>query len=276
MGPFFMLLKETLVKSSLTLDQKYDFYERSVQNAEGEVAFMHDEFKRFHGRSPFTLREDFCGTGAISCSWVEQDKSCEAYGVDLDPEPIEMGKKRHYAKLTKSQQARMHYREENVLKTKAPKVDVICAFNFSYWIFKSRKQLLQYFKTVRKSLNKQGIFYLDIFAGPESQKLVTDTKKLDGLTYYWECQHFNPFTHDCTFAIHFRDAKGKKHENVFTYHWRMWMMPELRDILAEAGFSKTVAYWEGEDGDGGGNGEFSPAEDVENCDAWVSYIAALT
>lgn len=264
------------MKSQLTLDQKYDFYERSVQNAESEVSFMQGEFKRIYGHAPFTMREDFCGTGAISCNWVEQGKDCEAYGVDLDPEPIQMGKKRHYSKLTKPQQARMHYLQENVLKTSAPKVDVVCAFNFSYWIFKKRSDLLKYFKSVRKSLNKQGVFYLDIFAGPESQRLVTDQKKMKGLTYYWECQHFNPFTHDCTFAIHFKDAKGKKHENVFTYHWRMWMMPELRDILAEAGFSKTVVYWEGDDEDGNGNGEFTPEEDVENCDAWVSYIAALT
>lgn len=264
------------MKSQLTLEQKYDYYERSVQNAEGEVEFMNDEFKRIYGRLPFTMREDFCGTGAISCAWVNQRRDCEAYGVDLDPEPIQMGRERHYSKLNKKQQERMHYLKQNVLKVKAPKVDVVCAFNFSYFIFKSRKELLQYFKSVRKSLNKQGIFYLDIFGGPESQKLVTDTKKLDKLTYYWECQHFNPFTHECTFAIHFRDAKGKKHENVFTYHWRFWTMPELRDILAEAGFSKTVTYWEGDDEEGNGNGGFAPADDPENCDAWVSYIAALT
>lgn len=264
------------MKSQLTLEQKYDFYEKSVQNAESEVSFMQDEFKRYYGHAPFTMREDFCGTGAISCNWVQQDKQCEAFGVDLDPEPIRMGKERHYSKLSPKEQKRMHYLEQNVLHAKAPKVDVICAFNFSYFIFKSRKDLLRYFKTVRKSLNKQGMFMLDIFGGPESQKLVTDTRKLKGLTYYWECQHFNPLTHECTFAIHFKDGKGKKHDNVFTYHWRFWTLPELKDILMEAGFSRVHAYWEGDDGDGGGNGEFVPAEDGENCDAWVSYIAALT
>src|SRR5690606_23674484 len=150
---------------------------------------------------------------------------------------------------------RVHYLKQNVLNAKTPKADVICAFNFSYWIFKSRKQLLQYFKGVRKSLNKQGVFFVDLFAGPESQKRITDTKKVSsGLTYYWECQRFNPLTHECTFAIHFEDKKGK-HENVFTYDWRFWTMPELRDIMMEAGFSKTVAYWEGDDEDGSGNGE---------------------
>ncbi len=264
------------MKSTLTLEEKYDYYERSVQSADSEVAFMWDEYKRHYGHVPFSLREDFCGTGAISCEWVQQDKRCEAFGIDLDPEPIDMGKERHFSKLTKQQQGRMKYLQQNVMNAKAPSMDVICAFNFSYFIFRERKQLLQYFKSVHKSLNKQGIFYIDLFGGPESQKLVTDTKKVGKLTYYWECQHFNPVTHECTFAIHFKDAKGKKHQNVFTYHWRLWTMPELRDLLNEAGFSKVVSYWEGDDDDGGGNGEFVPADDAENCDAWVSYIAALT
>ncbi|HXH76557.1 MAG TPA: class I SAM-dependent methyltransferase [Bacteriovoracaceae bacterium] len=263
------------MKSKLTLDQKYDFYERSVQNAEGEVEFMREEFTRIYGREAYTLREDFCGTGAISCAWVQQNKDCEAFGLDLDPEPIKMGLERHYSKLSKVEQKRMQYLKQDVLKAKAPKVDVVCAFNFSYFIFKERKQLLQYFKAVRKSMNKQGVFFLDLFGGPESQKLVTDNKKMKGLTYFWECQHFNPFTHECTFAIHFKDKVGK-HENVFTYHWRFWTMPELRDLLQEAGFSKSVCYWEGDDGDGGGDGEYTPTADPENCDAWVSYIAALT
>lgn len=264
------------MKSQLTLEQKYDYYERSVQNAESEVTFMQGEFKRLYGHKAFTFREDFCGTGAISCEWVKQERACEAFGVDLDEEPIKMGKTRHYSKLSKEQQTRMQYLQKNVLTVKTPPVDIVCAFNFSYFIFKSRKQMLAYFKAVRKSLKKQGVFFLDIFAGPESQKLITDVKKMKNLTYYWECQHFNPFTHDCTFAIHFKDAKGKKHENVFTYNWRFWTMPEIRDILMEAGFSKTVAYWEGDDDKGNGNGVFTPADDAENCDAWVSYIAALT
>jgi len=264
------------VKNALTLEQKYDYYERSVQNPDGEVEFMHEEYKRFYGRSPSIFREDFCGTGAMSCSWVKQHTKYEAYGVDLDSEPLKMGEKRHFSKLNKQEQKRMHYLQKNVLTVKTPLADVICAFNFSYFIFKNRKDLLKYFKTVRKSLKKQGVFFLDIFGGPESQKLITDTKKVGDITYYWECQHFNPFTHDCTFAIHFKDPKGKKHNNVFTYNWRFWTMPEIRDILIEAGFSKTVAYWEGDDEDGGGDGIFSPTEDTENCDAWVSYVAALT
>ncbi len=262
------------MKSTLTLEEKYDYYERSVQNAESEVEFMHDQYKRISGKNPTTLREDFCGTGAISCEWVKQNKKSKAYGVDLDEEPIRMGFVRHFAKLNKDQQKRMHYLKQNVLHAEAPKVDIICAFNFSYYIFHKRAELLKYFKSVHKSLKNKGLFFIDLFGGPESQKLVTDVKHMKGLTYYWECQSFNPLTHDCVFAIHFKDKKGKKHRNVFTYHWRFWMMPELRDILLEAGFAKVTSYWEGDGPDGGGNGEFSATEVIENCDAWVSYLVA--
>lgn len=267
--------KDNHLKSQLSIEKKYDYYERSVQNPEQEVSFINEQFLRIYGHSPYTLREDFCGTGAISCHWVQQNKNSQAWGVDLDSEPILMGRKRHFDKLKSSQKKRMCYLQENVLKNSAPKVDIVCAFNFSYWIFKTRKELLKYFKGVRKSLNKQGAFFLDLFGGPESQNLVTDKKKLGKLTYYWECQHFNPISHECTFAIHFKDHQ-RIHRNVFTYHWRMWMLPELRDILQEAGFSKVLVYWEGDDGDGCGNGIFQSVDDAENCDAWVSYIAALT
>jgi hypothetical protein len=134
---------------------------------------------------------------------------------------------------------------------------------------------LSYFKKVRQGLGKQGMFFMDLFGGPESQKIVTDKRKMKDLTYYWECQSFNPITAECTFAIHFRDAQGKKHENVFTYDWRLWTIAELREILLEAGFSRSIAFWEGDDNKGGGNGIYTPSEIGENCDAWVAYIAAL-
>ena len=82
---------------------------------------------------------------------------------------------------------------------------------------------------------------------------------------------FNPINNHCTFAIHFKRDGEKKRKEVFVYDWRMWTMSELRDILIEAGFSKTVAYWEGDDDEGGGNGEFYPSEEEENCNGRDEY-----
>ena len=93
--------------------------------------------------------------------------------------------------------------------------------------------------------------------------------------YYWECQKFNPLNNHCRFAIHFKRKGEKKRKDVFVYEWRMWGMNELKDILLEAGFSKCVSYWEGEDEDGDGDGNFFVTEEADNCDAWVTYIAAV-
>lgn len=254
---------------------KYWYYEKSVQNPSNEVSFFNEKFTELRKKTAHTLREDFCGTGSISCEWVKQGPKHQAWGIDLDPEPVEYGKVNHLSKLDPVDQTRMHYILENVLSAKKEDVDICFAFNFSYFIFKKRKDLLSYFKAVREALNEDGVFFLDLFGGPDSQTEMTDVIEHDHFKYYWECQKFNPIDNSCRFAIHFKRKGEKKREDAFVYEWRMWGMAELRDILKEAGFTKTVAYWEGDDGDGGGDGEFYAAEEAENCDAWVTYIAAL-
>jgi hypothetical protein len=92
--------------------------------------------------------------------------------------------------------------------------------------------------------------------------------------YYWDCDKYNPLTGEVLYYIHFK-KDGYKHKQVFTYDWRMWQPMELREILEEAGFKSSVIYWEGDDEDGTGDGNFYPSEDEENCDSWVTYICAL-
>ncbi len=263
-------------KKASTGFNKHYYYEKSVQNPSHEVEFLADEYKRIKKRKAKTLREDFGGTGFLSCTWVAKHKENEAVAIDLDSDPIEYGKLRHYSKLNSEQQKRMKYTKGNVLSTSNPKADIICAFNFSYFIFKKRKEILKYFKAVRKTCGKNTVFFLDLFGGPESQTLLEEETEHDNFSYFWDCQKFNPITNECLFAIHFKDEKGKKHKNCFTYDWRLWSMPELTDLLEEAGFSKVITYWEGDDDDDdGGNGEFYPSREEENCDSWVTYIAAL-
>lgn len=254
---------------------KYFYYEKSVQYPKGEVEFLAEKFQDLRGRKAKTLKEDFCGTGAISCEWVKQGKDYYSYGVDLDMEPISYGEEHHRGKLAPDEKKRMTYINGNVLTAKAPKVDVCFAFNFSYFIFKKRSDLLKYFKAAYKSLDDKGVFFIDLFGGPDSQTITTDIIDHKDFQYFWDCQKFNPIDNSCRFAIHFKRVGEKKRENVFIYEWRLWGMQELRDILEEAGFKKTYAYWEGEDGEGGGDGNFTRTEDAENCSAWVTYIAAL-
>lgn len=261
--------------NSLPEFDKHTYYEMAVQNPQNEVDFFNEKFQEIRKRQAFTLREDFCGTAAISCKWVAQSPKHLAYGIDLDPDPIAYGKEYHLAKLDKESQGRMQYIEGNVLNSGSPKVDITFAFNFSYFIFKKRSELLQYFKAALASLNDDGVFFVDIFGGPDSQTVMTDVIKHEGFKYYWECQKFNPITNDCRFAIHFKRKGEKKRKDCFVYNWRMWTMIEIRELMLEAGFKETLAYWEGEDEEGDGNGEFYLSEDEENCDAWVTYIAAI-
>jgi hypothetical protein len=269
-------VKKPINNPSLPEFDRHWYYEASVQNPPGEVEFLNEKYTELRGKKAYLLREDFCGTAAISCHWAAQSKEHFAWGIDLDPDPVDYGKKHHYSKIPVDAQKRMKYMLENVLDAKTPQVDIIFAFNFSYFIFKQRKTLLEYFKQVHADLKEGGVFFIDIFGGPDSQTVMTDVIEHDHWKYYWDCLEFDPINNDCKFAIHFKREGEKKRKNVFVYEWRMWGMRELRDLLEEAGFAKTVAYWEGDDEeDEGGNGEFYQTEHEENCDAWVTYIAAL-
>lgn len=262
------------MSATLPMHEKHKLYELSVQCHETDIDFIADEFKKFRGRVPFSLREDFGGTAAMACDWVKQSKEHKAWGIDFDQEPITYGKEVHYAKLNDDEKKRMTYIEGNVLDDYAFKSDVVVAFNFSYFIFKKRKQLLNYFKKVRDGLDDDGAFFIDLFGGTECRQELIEETEHDDHSYFWDCDSYNPMTGEVLYYIHF-EKNGVKYEKAFTYDWRHWGLAELRDILEDAGFSKVITYWEGDDDDGSGDGHFHESEKEENCESWVTYMCAL-
>lgn len=252
----------------------HDLYERSVQAVDVEVEFLDDTFRALRGRSPVTYREDFCGTAAASCEWVRSAAGRRAIGVDIDASVLDWGRRNRVARLNESARARVKLLNDDVRTVETDPVDLVCAFNFSYFCFKTRDEMRSYFARVHKALNPDGLFFLDAFGGPDASDLQKEKTKHDGFTYIWEQAQFEPVTSRIVCHIHFKFPDGSKIKRAFTYDWRLWTLPELRELLTEAGFSKVRVYWEGDDGEGGGNGIFTEHATGEPDLAWIAYLVA--
>ncbi len=253
---------------------KYYYYNQSVQSADVDVKFFRESYEELKGKLPKTFREDFCGTFKLSCEWVKLNPHFESYGVDLDPEPIEYGKQNYLPELLEDQQKRVHIEQGNVLDAGLPSTDIIAACNFSYFIFKERETLKKYFANNLKALKDDGIFILDIFGGSECYEPNEEETEHDGFSYYWDQDSWDPVTNEATYFIHFKVKGQKKVKKAFVYDWRMYSIPEIKDILLEAGFKNVHVYWEGTDEDGEGDGEFKRVTKGEDCESWVAYIVA--
>jgi hypothetical protein len=266
-------------KRAQTLAEKSDkhiLYEKAVQDADAEIEFIEATYSDLRGRSLRTLREDFCGTASVATTWVRRHRGNHALGVDLDPEVLAWGQAHHVARLTAGERDRLRLVEGNVLSVHSPNQDAVLAMNFSYWIFKQRAQLRSYFKTVLGHLNSEGVFFLDCYGGYDAFRVLRERRRLGNFTYIWDQASYNPVTGDYRCHIHFRFADGSKLERAFTYDWRLWTLPEVREILAEAGFSRTLVYWQGWDEDEeDGDGDFKPIEEAEPDAGWIAYVVAL-
>jgi SAM-dependent methyltransferase len=256
------------------LRDRHWLYEASVQCPEADIRFFDRVYQEWNGHKPRLLREDFCGTAAIAAEWVRTRPDNIALGIDLDRPTLEWGRREHVLPLGAAA-VRVRLLEADVRLVRRPRVDVIAALNFSYFVFHTREELKAYFRTARAALRPGGVFVLDIFGGWESQALVTETKRKPGFTYIWEQRSFDPITHRTRFYIHFRLRDGTMIKRAFTYDWRLWSVPEVREVLLEAGFRTSRVYWEGTDRrTGGGNSVFRATEATESVPGWIGYIAA--
>jgi len=257
---------------------KHDLYQRSVQDPEIEIAFIARVYKKIFGRAPLTLREDFCGTALFCGEWIKTRPDRTAIGIDLDRPTLDWGIKHNLAQLGEPGQ-RIELLQQNVLDPVKQRSDIAIGLNFSYWVFKTREQMRAYFQGVHASLSAEGMFVLDAYGGPYSMDPMGDddmerTKVKGGFTYVWDQHIFNAINHDVVNHIHFEFRDGTKLERAFTYHWRFWTLPELTELLEEAGFSRVQVYWEDEDEDGEGSGVYRARKRADNGGAWVAYIIA--
>ncbi len=265
---------------------RYALYRLSVQDPEHEVSIFRRFYKDAYGREPMSLREDFCAGFAVCCEWVKSDAGRTAVGVDLDPEPLAYGRKHYLSKLGPDEQDRVSLLKQDVMTT-TTKAEVIAAQNYSFFIFKKRAEVLKYFQQVRRSLPDDGLFVFDMMGGAAmyadevvegrqvARPTAVDKRDNPPFRYVWHQVSFEPVTANALFHIHFRFPDGSALEKAFTYDWRLWTLPELLEILEEAGFSERHVYWETEDKEGNPSGNYRRSARGKADPAWLCYVVAL-
>lgn len=253
---------------------RHVLYEQSVQSTEFEYEFVDSNFKRIRGRKAKLLREDFCGTAQMCCEWVRRRKGNHAIGVDLDPEVLQWSREHHIAALTPAQRERVTLLQENVLEVRTDPVDIVLAMNFSWQIFEQRAVLRDYFAAVRNSLSDDGILFLDCFGGYDAYRETVEKTRHKGFTYVWDQASYDPVTGHMNCHIHFHFKDGSRLKKAFSYQWRLYSLPELRDILLDAGFANVTVYWQGWDENDEPDGNFQPATHGDADPGWIAMLSA--
>ncbi len=265
---------------------RHHHYEAAVQGVEYDLDFIERVHRLRHGRPPVRIREDFCGTAALAVAWALRRRRNLAWGVDLDREVLEWAAEHRLARVPDHVRERVRLARRDVRRPRGPRVEVVVALNFSYWVFKRRADLLRYFESVRRSLAPGGLLVMNAFGGTEAMGPLVETsripaqqtvdgERLQGFTYVWEHESFNPVNHDFRCAIHFRLKNGRTMRRQFVYDWRFWTLAELNDVLLEAGFRGMDVYVEGwDERRHRPNGRHTLKREFETREGWLAYLVA--
>lgn len=133
--------------------------------------------------------------------------------------------------------------------------------------------MLRYFRSVREALVDDGLLFLDIFGGSECYQTQKEKRKLDGFKYIWEQAEFNAITNELKCHIHFHFPDKSKLKKAFSYTWRVWGARELREVLAEAGFSETIIYRQEFDAKTDeALDEYIATDEAEDYACWLGYL----
>jgi SAM-dependent methyltransferase len=264
-----MTARRTLLPS----DDVHLLYQAAVQAPEFEARFLDRLYRRLTGHAATLLREDFCGTALLACTWVGMGPRRRAIGVDIEQATLDWAARNNLAALAPAERARIQLVRSDVLHLRRPLADLVVALNFSYSVLKTRALLQAYARNARRSLRPGGLLVLDAWGGSMTQAPRQDRKRLRGCTYVWDQVSFDPISHHTDCRIHFEFPDGSARRNAFTYDWRLWTLPELREILGEAGFEDVHVLWEATDGKTNkGNGRFRRVARAPADPSWVSYL----
>jgi SAM-dependent methyltransferase len=254
----------------------YRFYEQATQSPDADVRFISGIFARRRGRPVRSLREDFCGSAALSRAFVRSGRLRTAVAIDIDTRLIERAQEFAKRELASSTLQRLELKVADVLKAGRGRgrFDVIAAYNFSYFTFKRRRELLTYFRRVHQALAPGGLFFGDIFGGMTAEQPSIEVRELKGFDYIWEQADFDPISRTLEAYIHFRLHDGPLIRRAFRYDWRLWQPIELQELLEEAGFASSSIYWEDRDDEGAATHRFRRRTRAAPEPSWTAYVVA--
>lgn len=268
--------KAKRLKLTAKTADKHVLYQKSVQDPTDEIRHIEKAYKRKNGRWPRSVREDFCGSALFCAAWVQSRSGRTAVGVDLDPKVLEWGREHNLARIGEPGN-RIALWQQDVRTACNDRFDVVMAYNFSYWVFQTRDDLREYFQRARESLQPDGVFCLDSYGGTEAGEVMKEERWVEGgeyedFVYVWDQAEYDPISHHVLNHIHFRFKDKTRMDKAFTYDWRFWTLPELQELLKEAGFEKIDVYWDVSPDDD--ESVYKAVKSAQNQPGWLAYIVA--
>jgi SAM-dependent methyltransferase len=261
--------------TKLTLAERADrhaLYQQAVNAPDANIEFIRKIYREMRGREPRVLKEDFCGTALMATTWAQRSPHNRAIGLDFDADTLAWGREHNVLPCGPAVARRVELVHGDVLEDSPRTADVVCGLNFSYYLLTARRDLVTYFRNALSGLRPGGLFVLDCIGGTEAVIDFAEERDCGEFTYIWAQRGFNPLDHTSECSISFGFPDGSRLEPAFAYRWRMWTMPEIRDCLAEAGFTQVRIFWEYADDSGGAS--YVEIAREQNQEIWLTYLVA--
>lgn len=275
---------------------RLDFYRWAVQHPPAELGFLLRAAQHHGLAEPLRIREDFAGGAELAATWVSLDPEHQALAVEVDLPTAQFARERH-AELLRQREGDLFILCEDVRRRTRPRVQAVLALNFSTLIFHDRSAMLGYFRTVRRSLVRGGVFVMDLFGGPGSVAPGTQSRRVapppdeadepadqpelfPAFTYQWEQRSYDVLSGRIDCRIHFEldgptDGPGEAIRDAFVYDWRLWSPPELLEMLTEVGLREPTFWCDAYDEAAGvSDGRYRPMERMAPRQDWVAYLTA--
>lgn len=219
------------------IPSKFELYQKSVQSAKKEVEFFRKVYRLIFNKVPELFREDFCGTGLLSCEWVKNAVMNQAVGLDYDRETLEWGRSNNINNLPSGSE-RIKLIEHNVLKEYDPtqKFEIICSLNYSHFLLQKRTEILKYFQNMSINLDTKGIFILDFYGGSHIYEDHKYQKSKSSSFYEFSGKQMNILNNQSACSLNYK-IKKNKYKALFSFNFRIYSIIELREALEEVGLN---------------------------------------